>query len=155
MAQLVKNLPAMRETWVWSLGWEDPLEKGQATHSSILGLPLWLSWRICLQWGRPGFDPWVGKIPWRRDRLPTQVFWPGEFHGQRSLAGYSPWDRKESVTSEQLSHAQLRKPQGTCQEPKNEWPERYRRKTKRRWSPEAKGNEFSKKGITNWVQHDC
>ena len=40
VAQLVKNLPAMRETWVQSLGWEDPLEKGQATHSSIL------AWRI-------------------------------------------------------------------------------------------------------------
>ena len=31
--------------------------------------------------GRPGFDPWVGKIPWRRERLPTPVVWPGEFHG--------------------------------------------------------------------------
>ena len=40
MAQLVKNLPAMRETWVQSLGWEDPLEKGKATHSSIL------AWKI-------------------------------------------------------------------------------------------------------------
>ena len=40
VAQLVKNPPAMWETWVWSLGWEDPLEKGMATHSSILGLPL-------------------------------------------------------------------------------------------------------------------
>ena len=40
MAQLVKNLPAMQETWVWSLGWEDTLEKGKATHSSIL------AWRI-------------------------------------------------------------------------------------------------------------
>ena len=36
MAQMVKNLPAMQETWVQSLGWEDPLEKGKATHSSIL-----------------------------------------------------------------------------------------------------------------------
>ena len=36
VAQLVKNLPAMRETWVQSLGWEDPLEKGKAMHSSIL-----------------------------------------------------------------------------------------------------------------------
>ena len=36
-------------------------------------------------------DPWVGKIPWRRERLPTPVFWPGEFHGL-----YSPWGRKES-----------------------------------------------------------
>ena len=40
MAQLEKNLPAMRETWVWSLGWEDPLKKEKATHSSIL------AWRI-------------------------------------------------------------------------------------------------------------
>ena len=40
MAQLVKNLPAMQETWVQSLGWEDLLEKGKATHSSIL------AWRI-------------------------------------------------------------------------------------------------------------
>ena len=36
VAQLVKNLPAMQETWVWFLGWEDPLEKEMATHSSIL-----------------------------------------------------------------------------------------------------------------------
>ena len=36
VAQLVKNPPAMQETWVWSLGWEDPLKKGKATHSSIL-----------------------------------------------------------------------------------------------------------------------
>ena len=38
VAQLVKNLSAMRETWVRSLGWEDPLEKGKATHSSVTGL---------------------------------------------------------------------------------------------------------------------
>ena len=40
VAQLIKNLPAMRETWVQSLGWDDPLEKGKTTHSSIL------AWRI-------------------------------------------------------------------------------------------------------------
>ena len=56
VAQRVKNLPAMLETWVQSLGW---------------------------------------KIPWRREWLPTPVFLPGEFHGQRSLAGYSPWGCKE------------------------------------------------------------
>ena len=49
---MVKNLPAMQETLVWSLGQEDPLEKGLTTHSSIL---------------------------------------PEEFHGQKSLVGYSPW----------------------------------------------------------------
>jgi len=37
--------------------------------------------KICLQCGRPGFDPWVGKMPWRREKLPTPVFWPGELHG--------------------------------------------------------------------------
>ena len=48
VAQLVKNLPTMRETWVPSLGWEDPLEKGKATHSSIL------AWRI----------PWTEEPGW-------------------------------------------------------------------------------------------
>ena len=38
--------------------------------------------------GRPGFDPWAGKIPWRRERLPTPVFWPGEFPGLYSLWGF-------------------------------------------------------------------
>ena len=55
MAQTVKNLPAMQESQVRSLGGEDPLEKGM---------------------------------------LPTPVFLPEEFHGQKSLAGYSSWDRK-------------------------------------------------------------
>ena len=41
----------------------------------------------------PGFDPWVGKIPWRRKWHPTPVFLPGESHGRRSLVGYSPWGR--------------------------------------------------------------
>ena len=44
MAQLVKNLPAMQETPVQFLGQEDPPEKGWATHTSILGFPLWFSW---------------------------------------------------------------------------------------------------------------
>ena len=46
---------------------------------------------------------WVGKIPWRRAWQPTPVFLPGEFHGQRSLAGGSPWGCKQSDTTEQLS----------------------------------------------------
>ena len=50
--------------------------------------------------GRPGFDSWVGKIPWRREQLPTPVFWPGEFHGL-----YSPCGRNVSDTTEQLSLA--------------------------------------------------
>ena len=52
---------------------------------------------------RPGFSPWVGKICWRRKWQPTLVFLPGESHGQRSLAGYSSWGRKESDTTELLT----------------------------------------------------
>ena len=62
-SQMVKNPPAMRETWGRSLG----------------------------------------KLPWRREQLPTPVFWLGEVHGQRSLAGYSPWGLKELDTTEWLS----------------------------------------------------
>ena len=43
----------------------------------------------------PRFNPWVGKIPWRRKWLPTPVVLPGELHGQRSLVGYSPQGHKE------------------------------------------------------------
>ena len=71
-----------------------------------IGYPLRYSWAslvaqlvknppVC---GRPGFDPWVGKICWRRERLPTPVFWPGEFHGL-----YSPWGHKELDTTERFS----------------------------------------------------
>ena len=60
MAQMLKNLPVLRKTWVRSLGWEDPLEKGMA----------------------------------------TQVFLPGEFHGEKSLAGYSLWGHKDLDVTE-------------------------------------------------------
>ena len=67
-------------------------------------LPRWLSGeepacqcRRCRKWQ---FNPWVGKIPWRRKWQLTSVFLPGESHGQRSLVGYSPWGRKESDTTE-------------------------------------------------------
>ena len=49
------------------------------------------------------FDPWMGKIPWRKEWLPTPVFFPGEFHGQRSLTDYSPWDHRELHTTDQLT----------------------------------------------------
>ena len=61
--------------------------------------PQWLrGQRICLQCGRPTSDLW------RRKQLPTPVFLPGEFHGQRSLAGSSPWGHKELDTAEPLTH---------------------------------------------------
>ena len=60
------------------------------------------------------FDPWVRKIPWRRERLPTPVFFPGEFHAHRSLASYSPWGCKESDTTEQLTLSLRIRPWTTC-----------------------------------------
>ena len=111
-ASLVAHLVRMQETPVQCLGREDPLEMGypvqclgregplemgQATHSSILGLSWWLrQQRICLQCRRPGFDPWVGNIPWRRERLPTSVFCAGELHK------LSPHCCKESDTTERI-----------------------------------------------------
>ena len=65
-----------------------------------IGRPWWLSWwRIRLQCRRPGLGRSAGEGHW----LPTPVFWPGQFHGQRSLVGYSPWGCKESDTTERLS----------------------------------------------------
>ena len=80
----------VRHDWVTSLHF-----------TAIFGLPRWLSGKeSTCQCRRRGFKPWVGKIPWRRERLPTPVFWPGEFHGL-----YSPWGRKESDMTERLSQA--------------------------------------------------
>ena len=59
---------------------------------------------VCLQSRRPRFDPWVGKIPWRKEWQPTPVFLPREFHGQKSLAGYRPWGRRELDQTERLTH---------------------------------------------------
>ena len=59
---------------------------------------------ICLQYRRPRFQPWVGKIPWRRKWLPTPVFLPGN---QTSLAGYSSQDHKELNTTKQLTHTHM------------------------------------------------
>ena len=58
---------------------------------------------------RPGFDPWVRKIPWRRAGKPTPGFLPGEPHGQRSLGGYSPQGHKESDTTERPILLQTKK----------------------------------------------
>ena len=70
-------------------------------HSTYMGLPLWLSYkasRICLQCERSGFNHWLGMTPWRREWLPTPVFWPGEFQGL-----YSPWGCKGQYMTEHLS----------------------------------------------------
>ena len=99
VAQLVKNLPAMQETPVWFLGWEDSLREGigyllQYSWASLVvqlvkNLPaIWETW----------FNPWVEKIPWRREQLPTLVFWLGEFYGL-----YHPWGHKELDMTERFS----------------------------------------------------
>ena len=71
--------------------------------SHEIGLPWWLrGWNVCLQCGRPGFNPCVRKIPWRRKWQSTPVFLPGESHGRRSLVGYSSQGCKKSDTTERL-----------------------------------------------------
>ena len=106
VAQPVKNQPAMQETWVWSLGWEDSLKKGMATHSNIL------AWRIALT-EKPGRLQSMGsqRVGHNKERLslslllhalqelqrrqwqPTPVLLPGKSHRWRSLVGCSPWGR--------------------------------------------------------------
>ena len=71
----------------------------------------------CRRLRRHGFDPWPGKIPWRKKWQPTPVFLPGKHHGQRSLAGYRPWDHKQSDMTEWLStHAHTQKQKAQSQE---------------------------------------
>ena len=69
------------------------------------GLSWWHSGQesVC-QCMRHGFDPWVGKLPWRRKRQCTTACLPGKSCGQRSLVGYSPWGCKKSNTTEPLTH---------------------------------------------------
>ena len=74
--------------------------------------------KIRLQCRRPGFDPWVGKIPWRRAWQPTAVFWPGEFQEL-----YSPWGCKESDRTERLSlHRGLGEGEQQVREPRTARP---------------------------------
>ena len=69
--------------------------------SMVPGLPWWLRWeRICLQCRRVGFDPWVKKIPWRREWIPTPGDLPGDFHGLKRLVDDSPHCHKELDTTE-------------------------------------------------------
>ena len=72
-------------------------------HLIHMGLLRWLSGQeSACRCRRHGFDPWVGRILWRRKWQSTPVFLPGESHGRRSLVCYSPRGRKESDTTERL-----------------------------------------------------
>ena len=86
VAQLVKNLSAMQETPVWFLVGKIHRKRDRLPTLVFLGFPGGSSGKESTCNVRdlgsiPGFDPWVGKISWRRELLPTRVLWPEEFHG--------------------------------------------------------------------------
>ena len=95
---MVKHLATMWKTRVRSLGWEDPLEKEMATHSSIV------AWKMPLT-EEPGTLQFMGlqRSPGGGHGNPLQYACLENPHGQRRLAGYSPWGHKESDTTEPLS----------------------------------------------------
>ena len=96
----IRGLQRVGHDWATALNWTWLVGSYFSNQRLNLGLPLWLSWsRIHLQCERPEFSPWVGKIPWRRERLPTPVFWPREFHEL-----YSPWGHEQSDMTKWLSH---------------------------------------------------
>ena len=81
------------------------LGEGSVFHSGYMNLyphstSWFIWWRICLQCQRPRFDPWLGKIPLRREWLPTPASWSGEVHGQRCLLSNSQWSCKDLDTTE-------------------------------------------------------
>ena len=74
---------------------------------TIIGLPWWLKGKeSTYSVGYPGFEPWVGMIPWREHGNPLQYSCLETPHGQKSLVGYSPGGRKEADTTERLHIAQ-------------------------------------------------
>ena len=104
------NFPSQRSVVNLSLSTALCLFISKWTLLSLLGFSIllsarlpwwWLRWlRICPQCGRPGFSPWVRKIPWRGEWRPTPAFLSGESHGQRSLEGCSPLGNRESEPTE-------------------------------------------------------
>ena len=121
MAQVIKNLPEIQETWVRSLGLEDPLEKGKATYSSILAWKIpwseepgrlqsmglqrvghdWAIKHSTEPWARWGF-PGLVRSHGRGHGNPFQYSFLENPHGQRSLAGYSLWGHKGLEMTEWL-----------------------------------------------------
>ena len=89
-------------SWDWQKCQEQPSSLWTFYQINVKLKETLVAQMVCLQCRRPKFDPWVGKIPWRRKLQPTPVFLPGEFHGQRN--GYCPWSRIESDVVEQLTH---------------------------------------------------
>ena len=77
--------------------WNHPFDISSAIWGLPRGHPSKESSCQCRRGRRLRFDPWVGKIPWRRKWQPTPVFLPGGSHGQRSLVGYPPWGRRSQT----------------------------------------------------------
>jgi len=105
----------------WTAAYQAPLSMGFSRQEYWSGVPLpslvcvyiclyiprWCHGKEstcqCRRHGSRGFDPWAGQIPRSKEWQPTPVFLPEKFHGQRSLAGYSPWSHRVSDTTERLS----------------------------------------------------
>ena len=77
-----------------------PALESRLNHWTIEEAPFNFGGPWSCYWRRPTFNPWVRKIPWRWEWLPTSVSLPGEVHGQKSLVSYSPWGCKELDTTE-------------------------------------------------------
>ena len=72
-------------------------ERKELPCHATVGLPWWLRGRVRLQDGKPRFESWIKKIPWRRKWQPTPVLLPGKSHGRRSLVGYNSWVTKSQT----------------------------------------------------------
>ena len=92
----------------------------KAPHGFLASLVAWTVKRLPTM-RETGFDPWVGKVPWRRKWQPTPVFMPGKSHGPRSLVGYSPWDHKESDMTERLHFIHSSRPLFPFEIPSSFW----------------------------------
>ena len=107
--ELECGISAPLESWTGGFNSEAPQKAGIAYMYQLLGLPCWLSGKepTC-QTRTHGFNTWVGKTFWRKKQPPTSVPLCGKSHGQRSLAGYSPWGCKrvghDLATKQQQDH---------------------------------------------------
>ena len=105
---LINEYPLIVKNKIFFWNKHETIKKINITYSSTQGLPRSLSGKYstcrCRRLRKLGFDSWVWKIPRRREWLPTPVFLPGKFHGERNLASYSPWGHKELNTTEWLNH---------------------------------------------------
>ena len=100
-----KGLDVTEATWHTSISLME--DEGLVLYHTHCSLPKWHSGKECAcqckRHRKHGFDPLIGKICWKRKWQSTPVFFPGQFHGQRSLVDYSPWGHKVSDMTEHLN----------------------------------------------------